>query len=88
MYFVILQNNELLNCYIARTHYTYNYWATDIFVHFNITVNDIKVVGNHFIGCECRNNGNSKYDAYIGCYAENVSEEKNICSGSVSRIFQ
>lgn len=88
MYFVILQNNELLNCYIARTHYTYNYWATDIFVHFKITVNDIKVVGNHFIGCECRNNGNRKYDAYIGCYAENVSEEKNICSGSVSRIFQ
>ena len=85
---VILQNNELLNCYVARTNYDSAYWATDIFMHFDKGVNDIKVVGNHFIGCECRNNGTSRNDAYIDCYSENKLEEKNICEGPVDRIFQ
>ena len=86
--FVILQNNELINCYVARTNYKSNYWATDIFIHFDNEVNDIKIVGNHFIGGECRNNGTRKNAAYICCHSENILEEKNICRGSVNRIFQ
>ena len=91
--FVILQNNELLNCYVARTNYKYNYWATDIFMHFDNYVNDLTIVGNHFIGGECRNNGTSKKDVYIGCYnreiiSENILEERNICRGSVTVILQ
>lgn len=88
---VILENNELLNCYVERTSYSYSYCATDIFMHFSNGGKNIKVFRNSFIGCECRNHGTKYADfAYIGrCNDyDNVEESENVCSGTVTRILR
>lgn len=84
---IILENNELLNCYVARTDYRYNYYATGIFLNIEGGIENIKVLRNHFSGCECRNNGNMM-EAYINGSAESKVEEGNVCTGAVQRIYK
>lgn len=83
----ILKSNELLNCYVARTQYWYNSWAKDIFIYFSSPVNYIKVIGNNFIGGECRNNGSGWGNTYITVSCKNKEEKENVCTGSVTNIF-
>ena len=83
----ILKSNELLNCYVARTQYWYNSWAKDIFIYFSSPVNDIKVIGNNFIGGECRNNGSEWGNTYITVSCKNKEVKENVCTGSVKNIF-
>jgi len=83
----VIEDNTLLNCYVARTEYRRNYWATGILLHLEQGANTISVVGNHFSGCECRKNG--EYTAaYITGDAITANETSNVCDGSVRRIFE
>lgn len=84
---VTLENNEVLNCYVARTIRLSSYWATGIWFHFNSGATNVKVLGNHFSGCECRNNGNGT-EAYITGHITSTVEEGNVCNGYVKRIFE
>lgn len=84
---VVIENNKLLNCYVARTERKSNYWATGILLHLEKGAANITVTGNHFSGCECRKNGDYTA-AYITGYTNFVSEANNICDGSVRRIFE
>lgn len=83
---IILENNELLNCYVARTAYHCYSYATGIFLNIQGGLENIKVLRNHFSGCECRNNGNKVW-AYITGYAESEVEEDNVCMGPVKKIY-
>lgn len=86
---VILENNELLNCYVATKSKSRECWAKTIFMYLNILTNNIKVKDNSFIGCECRDNSNY-IEAYIQLYRGYIrmKEENNLCTGSVTKIFQ
>lgn len=84
---VVIEGNKLLNCYVARTEYEYNYWATGILLCFGYGVNDIRVINNQFSGCECRNNSNN-IEAYISGEADSATETDNVCEGSVTKIFE
>lgn len=83
---VKIENNEVLNCYVARTQRISCYSATGILFHFGYGATNVKVLGNHFSGCECRNNGDYK-EAYITGYRTSTVEEGNVCNGSVKSIF-
>lgn len=88
---IVLQNNELLNCYIARTEFQSGYVATGIFLHLEHTVNSIKVLENQFNGCECRKSDTTIPHVYISTSEANSisvkEEEGNVCTGSVTKIF-
>lgn len=84
---VVVENNKLLNCYVARTEYKSNYWATGVLLHLSNGVNKISVTGNHFSGCECRKNGDYT-EAYITGSVSTKNESNNVCDGSVRKIFQ
>lgn len=89
---IILENNTLQNCYIARETLRSNWGCTGIFISsitdlYSRPMQLLKVVGNRFIGCQCKNNGNYT-EAYISARARNVVNENNLCSGAVTRIFE
>ncbi|MGN0421685.1 MAG: right-handed parallel beta-helix repeat-containing protein [Lachnospiraceae bacterium] len=87
---IILESNELLSCYIARETQRDNWGCTGIFFHHNYqhtAVGSIAIKGNRFSGCQCRKNGNLN-EAYISAYSFERIEEGNICTGSVTRIFE
>lgn len=88
---IILENNELLNCYIARITQDHWYHASGIFLHIANGSGNTKVLRNHFSGCECRNNGGRWKEAYIttsdGDYRDST-EEGNVCTGAVQRIYE
>lgn len=83
---IVLEANKLLNCYIARSDYKSNYGCTGIFMHSEGTAT-ISVIDNCFNGCQCINNGNYT-EAYISGAFQSKEENNNICTGSVSRIFE
>lgn len=85
---IILKNNTLQNCYIARKTQRYNWGCTGIFINnASYSIEMLQVVGNHFIGCQCKNNGNFS-EAYISANAHQVVDEDNVCTGSVKTIFE
>lgn len=84
---ITLKANTLLNCYIARDVYKYNYGCTAIFMASESMLNSISVTDNCFTGCECKQNGNY-IEAYISCYSDKREENNNICTGSVTAIFE
>lgn len=83
---VVIENNELLNCYVARTERRSNYWATGVLLHLEKGANKVRVTENHFSGCECRKNGDYA-EAYITGNVHSAIEENNICDGPVKVIF-
>lgn len=85
---IILEKNTLQNCYIARETQKYNWGCTGIFIcSRGYNTNLLQVVGNQFIGCQCKNNGNYT-EAYISARANQVINENNVCNGSIMRIFE
>lgn len=84
---VVIENNKLLNCYVARTEYKPHYWATGVLLHLENGVNRVSITGNHFSGCECRKNGNYT-EAYITGTVISATDANNVCDGSVRRIFE
>lgn len=84
---VIIENNEVLHCYVANAKYNYNYCASGILLHLNTDTSNVKVLNNHFSGCECRNNGYYT-EAYITGRINSAVEEGNVCDGSVRKIFE
>ena len=87
---IILENNELLNCYIARTEQKFYLYASGIFLHIEWWTNiEVKVLRNHFSGCECRKNGQWR-EVYIsgGGDSRSKTEEGNVCTGAVQRIYE
>lgn len=84
----VLENNVLLNCYIAREEYNYSYLATGVFLNVESYVEYIDVSKNCFSGCECRNN-NSKYEqVYIIGSVGNMTQEDNVCTGAITKIYR
>ena len=85
---IILENNKLRNCYVARCSKERNSCATGIFLggHWSRTKR-IEVVGNSFIGCKCINNGEKYKDNYIALGVDSHIEGKNIFIGDVKNIF-
>lgn len=84
---VMLKNNMLLNCYTTICSYSLGYRYTAIFMNVESRkLNTISVIDNCFNGCECRERGN--IEAYVSCYSGTKEENNNICTGSVTRIFE
>lgn len=86
VYDVILENNQLLNCYIANQ----NGSANDIFIWMSGgTTLSIKVVKNSFIGCKSYSHTCDSNTAYIDINdCASKEEAENICSGPVTKIFE
>ena len=84
--FVTLKNNTLLNCYTTKCYYSYAYYYTAIFMEVESrNLDTISVIDNCFNGCECRQKGN--IEVYVSCYSGTKEENNNICTGSVTKIF-
>ena len=83
---ILLENNVLSGCYIARSEYKYDWCATGIFVGSNYNVKKMRVVGNKFVGCRCRNNGGNYKERYIALSVSDCYEENNVCIGDVKNI--
>lgn len=86
---VVIEDNRLLNCYVETT--TKSLYliggVTGILLHFENGVNNIKVINNQFLGCECL--GNEDFtEAYISGNADSATETDNVCEGSVTKIFE
>lgn len=83
---IILKANTLINCYIARAIDRYDYGCTGIFIRSEGNPT-ISIVDNCFNGCQCIKNSN-RTAAYISGSFKDKEENNNICTGSVSRIFE
>ena len=86
---IVLKTNNLINCYVSRSINKYNYGCTGIFMQSE-SYATISVIDNCFNGCQCINNGSSSgyTDSYISGSFQSKEESNNICTGSVSRIFE
>lgn len=84
---IVLNDNELLNCYICRTTERSGYASSGIFIHSESNA-DISIMNNCFNGCQCINHNGYLPSAYISGHFENKEENNNICTGSVVRIFE
>lgn len=87
---IILENNELLNCYIESIGYGGG--RSGIFLSDeNYGKGDIKLNENRFIGCECRGGApRRRTAAYIyvqNSYKKTWTSDNNICTGSITRLF-
>ena len=83
---VVLENNQLVNCYIASPSNPVN----DIFIYCTGGILlRLKVNKNNFIGCECRSKINDAYKAYIDVSNYSRKEvNENTCTGSVTKIIE
>ena len=78
---VVLENNELHNCYIRAS---YNYYAKGVFVgvgHYTI-VEKMKVINNHIIGCQSANKS-----LIYGLHSKDLVETNNTVVGESLKII-
>lgn len=86
---ISIERNDVNNCYIACSTYRYNYGCTAVLYtdEYDVKVKTIQVIGNHFSGCQCKNNGNYT-EAYVRCNTSQKTEENNVLSGGITRLFE
>lgn len=87
---ISIEGNEVNNCYIASTHHescTAIFYACD----YDVQIKTIRVIGNHFSGCQCGDHYNNYTEAYIYVptkYKPEIIEENNTFSGGITRLFE
>lgn len=90
---VILENNQLHNCYIKAERERYNYGVTGVFIgiqYDNVRIKNMVVENNIFSGCECINNGNYS-EAMIGILGRKIDDmvnQNNYATGKLVRIIE
>lgn len=88
---VILEKNQLHNCYIKVKRRVHNYGVTGVFVGSPYGSAEIKkmiIKDNIFSGCECINNGNYR-EAMIGRFkVDKVVNKNNHATGKLIRILE
>ena len=85
---IVLENNELHNCYINMRSYWYFCRMTGLFIECpDGTIKEMIVKGNRFTGCQLICNSNHSI-ALIGKFSANsIVEEDNIATGELTRLF-
>lgn len=84
---IVLENNIIQDCYIAKKEYSSGYCSRYIFINISHTLKQLRVVNNTFTGGRCINNY-SNTEAYFYGSASKVVKERNVCQGAVTRIFE
>lgn len=86
---IVIENNDLHNCYIRARTYRYNYGVSGVFIGRKqyTWVTEVKVTNNHITGCQCINNGNYTRSLIHGLSTVNLEETNNTVIGEKLEIF-